>query len=262
MKSIQSPRASAVIAVVMWLLALTTFAHAQSLNGNATWSVQTANRDTSSVYLEVRIDSPGDHSSWGSDVPFATLAGLSRGELDSPGTTVRFDVVRDAGTLHCVGYASRGAAGGTFTYAPSSAYVGALGERGIAPPTDQEQLRMTLSNVTIAFVDVLRENGDKIEQPQELLRLVDHGVSERYVSALAALGYRGFDTEELVRLVDHGVTASFVAGMQGLGYHPTSDELVRLVDHGITIDYVKHLRDHGYRPTIDQLVRLRDAGVS
>jgi len=245
------------------IVAVVAHAQAQTMPNNGTWTVQLSHRDPQKVQFGVRIeDAQGDHDSYNDDVAFSTFHGLTREQLQSPGMNVRFDVVRDAGTLHCVGYASNGGGGGTFVYAANPAFVQALSARGIAPPTGDEQIRLTLADVTIAFVDMLRRNGDPMKSASELVRLLDHGVDERYVSAMAALGYRNLGSDELVRLVDHGVRPAFAQAMQSYGYHPTPDDLVRLVDHGVTVEFVKHLRDRGYHATVEQLIRLRDSGIS
>jgi hypothetical protein len=261
MKSISSLRASAALITAVLLLATANAAHAQSpLAG--TWGVASTGQDAARVQLSVRYHTDNDDSDWSHDVALTDLSGLTRDQLQSAGINVRFDVARDAGTLHCVGYAAHGAGGGPFTYAPSANFAAALVARGISRPTDEEQLRMTMANVTIAFVDMLRRSGDPMTQPQEIIRVLNHGVDEQYVTALSSLGYRNLGAEQLVRLRDHGVTTSYIQGLQSYGYHPTTEELVRLRDHGVTLDFVKHLRDRGYSATIDQMIRLRDAGVS
>src|SRR5208283_1695881 len=124
MKPFALLRASAALIPVAFALALANAALAQSaLSG--TWNLQTWT-DPGTVQFGVRYDSDHDHSDWSHDVPMASLAGLTRDQLQSGGANVRFDVVRDAGTLHCVGYASHGAGGGTFSFAPSSSFSDAL----------------------------------------------------------------------------------------------------------------------------------------
>ena len=261
MKSISPLRASAALVTAVLMLALTQAAWAQSaLTG--TWSITSSSGEGASVQFGVRYDSGDEHSDWSHDVPLSAFSGLTRDQLEAPSTNVHFDVVRDAGTLHCTGYAAHGSAGGTFTYAPSSSFADALSTRGISRPTGEEQLRMTMANVTIAFVDMLRRNGDTITQSQDLIRILNHGVDEQYVNALASLGYKNLGASELVRLRDHGVNATYIQGLQSFGYHPTVEELVRLRDHGVTLDFVKHLRDRGYNATVEQLIRLRDSGIS
>ena len=192
----------------------------------------------------------------------ASLAGLTRDQLESGGANVRFDVVRDAGTLHCVGYASHGGGGGTFTFAPSTGFSDALASRGISRPDAAQQLRMAMANVTIAFIDMLRSNSSAITSTDDIIRVLNHGVDERYVTGLAALGYKNLGADDLVRMRDHGVSLDYVQGVLALGYHPTPEELVRLRDHGVTVAFIKRVRDHGYNANVEQLIHMRDAGIN
>lgn len=251
-------RASAALISVAFVLCVAT-AHAQSTT-TGTWSAQLTG-DPAWMGFGVRIDTEHEHSDWSHDVPMASLVGLTRDQMQSGGTNVRFDVVRDAGTLHCVGYASHGAGGGTFSFAPSASFSDALASRGISRPDEGQQLRMTMANVTIAFIDMLRRNGSAFTSTDDIIRVLDHGVDERYVTGLAALGYKNLDANNLVRLRDHGVGLDYVQGMQALGYRPTPEELIRLRDHGVTLDFVKRVKDHGYNATVEQLIHMRDAGI-
>jgi hypothetical protein len=261
MKLFRLLRASAaLIPVVFLVLRLSIPAHAQTaLSG--TWSVQTES-DLNTAQFGVRYDSDHEHSDWSRDVPMSSLAGLTRDQLQSGGTDVRFDVVRDAGTLHCVGYVAHGAGGGAFTFAPSASFSDALASRGISRPDDVQQLRMAMANVTIAFVDVLRRNSSDITSSDDIIRVLNHGVDEAYINGLAALGYRNLGADDLVRMRDHGVTLDYVQAMLALGYRPTPQDLVRMRDHGVRPDFAKGMIAFGYRPTVDDLVRLRDHGVS
>jgi hypothetical protein len=251
-------RTSAALVSVVFALCIAA-AHAQSTPAG-TWSVQLA-ADPASVEFSVRIDTENEHSDWSRDVALTALAGLSRDQLQSGGTDVHFDVVREAGTLHCVGYAKGGAGGGTFTFAPSSSFSGALASRGISEPDSVQQLRMAMANVTIAFIDMLRRNSSAITSADEIIRVLNHGVDERYITGLAGLGYRNLGAEDLVRLRDHGVSLDYVQGMLALGYRPTPEELIRLRDHGVSLDFVKKVKDHGYNATVEQLIRMRDSGI-
>lgn len=262
-------------------------AASESIPGSGSWTLQ--NENSGQVNFEIRIDTPTDHSSWGSGVPLTQIPQLSRSALESSGSNVRFDVVRDAGTLQCVGYVANGTGGGMFHYVANSQFASELASRGVSAPSADDQRRMTYSDVSLAFVDVLHRYRYSPLSPEDLIRLTDHGVTAHYVESLAQDGYhadsveglvrmvdhgvsmdlitamRGLgyrpSTEDLVRMADHGVTTDFARTMISLGYHPTVDQLVRLVDHGVTADFVKHLRSRGYNADIDQLIRLRDAGL-
>src|SRR5580700_3689774 len=150
MKPIVKLRVSAALITAAFMLAIASTAHAQSTLGG-TWSIQTTSSDTAKVQFGVRYDSEHEHSDWSSDVPLATLAGLSRDQLQAASGNVRFDVVRDAGTLHCTGTAAHGSAGGTFSFSPNASFSDALAARGISRPDDAQQLRLTMANATVAF---------------------------------------------------------------------------------------------------------------
>ena len=261
---------------------------AQSLSDEGTWTIQTG-RSSDTVNLELHIDADGDHSSWGSDEPYAALRQISRAELFSSGADVSFDVVRDAGTLHCRGHVAHGSGGGTFQYAANTGFARELAARGIGAPSADEQRRMTYSNVSLAFVDTLRRFHYPTPSAEDLIRMADHGVTAEYVAALEADGYHVESNSALVRMVDHGVTPTFIQSMRELGYHPSAEDLVRmvdhgvgtgiaqamlangyhptvnqliqLVDHGVTAQFVQRVRAHGYKPDIEQLIRLQDAGI-
>jgi hypothetical protein len=254
-------RVSAALIAMVFILVIGDVARAQStLNG--TWSVESTTSDTANVQFSVRYDSDHEHSDWSRDVPMSSLAGLTRDQLQAASGNVRFDVVREAGTLHCTGTAARGSAGGTFAFSPSTSFSNALAARDISRPDDTQQLRLTMANATIAFVDMLRRNSSAITTTDEIIRVLDHGVDERYVTGLASLGYRNLGADDLVRLRDHGVTVAYISGLQGLGYRPSAEELVRLADHGVTVEFARHLHDRGYNATVEQLIRMRDAGIS
>lgn len=260
MKPFSPLRLSAALITAALMLSMYAIAAAETpLSG--TWSLQLGD-DPVNVQFGARYDSDHDHSDWSRDVPMSSLAGLTRDQLQSNGANVHFDLVRDAGTMHCVGWASHGGGGGTFTFAPSSSFSDALASRGIARPDDEQQLRMAMANVTIAFIDMLRRNSNAISSTDDIIRVLNHGVDERYVTGLAALGYKNLGADDLVRLRDHGVNLDFIQGMLALVYHPTPEELIRLRDHGVNLDFAQGMHALGYRPTPEELVRLRDHGVT
>jgi len=252
-------RTSAALLAVAFALCVAGV-RAQAIPPSGTWNVQ-ATSDPVSVNFGVRVDTDRYHSDWNNDVPIASLAGFTRDQLQSDGTNVRFDFARDAGTLHCVGYAAHNAGGGTFTFSPSTTFSDALAARGITRPDVYQQLRMAMHNVSLAFIDMLRRNSTAITSTDDIIRVLDHGVDQRYVDGLASAGYRSLGADQLVRMRDHGVTVSYVQGLIALGYRPTPEELVRLRDHGVTLDFVKRVKDHGYNATVEQLIRMRDSGI-
>ena len=277
--------------VASWLLLAVTallpaVAKAGELPYNGTWTIQRIS--DSVVQFGVRARTANDTYEDDHAVPLSRFNGLSASALAGSGD-VRFDVVSDPGTLHCMGAVRSGNGGGTYTYEPNSHFATALEQRSMISPSPQQQYRMTLGGVTLAFIDVLRADGYH-PTTDAIIELMDHGVDERYVRGLSAAGLRPKSTDEVVRARDHGVTVDYIRAMADAGYHTTNvdelirmrdhgvssafaaglrarsfnasaEDLIRLMDHGVSLAYIDRLRAHGYHPTIDELIRLRDAGV-
>ena len=227
---------------------------------NGTWTIQKLS--ASMVQFGVRARTANDTYEDDHSVPLSRLSGLSGNALAGSGD-VKFDVVSDAGTLHCEGSVRNGNGGGTYAYEPNSRFGAALTQRAMNTPSPQEQYRMTLGGVTLAFIDTLRAQGYH-PTTDAIIELVDHGVDENYVRGLAAAGLRLNSTDELVRARDHGVTVEYVKAMSDAGYRTTNvDELIRMRDHGVDAAFVRGLQAAGLRAiSADELVEARDHGVS
>jgi hypothetical protein len=221
----------------------------------------------------------------------ATFRGLTKEQLRGNGP-VRFEVVRPAGTLTCVGTANGGGADGDFGYQLDASLAGSLAKRGVAGSLSEETQREWLFSGAdpFAVLDALASANESVPsigdlerafnagvdadfvramsaagiRPglYELARLADHGVTTRYVAALERYGYRDLPAGTLLQLADHGVTSRYLAGLAQEGYRVTPDQAVRLIDHGVTLAYIAHLRQNGYANlSVDDLVRLADHGV-
>ena len=230
---------------------------AGTLPDTGTWSLRGGN----AVQFDVRYRSGSDESSFGTDVPLAQLHGLAPSDLDSNGADVTFDLVRDAGTLHCTGRVANRDGGGTFRYAPNARYARRLAALGVSAPTPDEQRLMTFADVTVAFVETLRDARVAVETPHALIALAEHGVTGAFVTGVSQLGYH-VSSDELVRLVDHGVTVPKIREFHDLGFRPSAGELVRLADHGVDPGFAREIAALGYHPTADQLTDMVDHGVS
>ena len=122
------------------------------------WLIERSDR-SGKVELTVRYGEGRYSSNWGRDIPLSELVGLSRADMDGPGTNVHFKIVRSAGTLTCQGWFEGGRGSGHFTYEPNPAFVAELAKRGINAPTDWEQFQMTMAGVGVVLVDELQKQG-------------------------------------------------------------------------------------------------------
>src|SRR5256714_1245842 len=192
------------------------------------------------------------------------LRGLTNAQLQSANSTVRFQLVRDAGTFNFEGQIRDGHGTGFFTFAPDSRFPHQLASLGYERPTPDQQFWLALHDVGYAMVDELRADGYDRPSVDQLVVMGMHGANLDYIRSLKAAGYRVADTRQLVMLRDHGVTRDFIGGLSKAGYANLSlDDLLELRDHGVTPDFIDGLRSFGFKGlSADQLLEARDHGVT
>src|SRR5437763_230666 len=108
------------------------------------------------VELTLHRSAPGSNMSTSSALPLSQLRGLTRSQMDSGGSTVRFDIARDAGVLHCEGYFKGGSGGGAFTFEPGAAFVSHMQRLGYSSLSGETVFQMAVHDVTSAWVEDLR----------------------------------------------------------------------------------------------------------
>jgi aerobic-type carbon monoxide dehydrogenase small subunit (CoxS/CutS family) len=89
--------------------------------------------------------------------PVNQLRGLARPQMESQqGSVVKFEIVRDAGTLVCEGYFKRGNGAGSFTFSPSPNFASEMQKLGYERLTLEKQFSMASHDVSLAYVRDLR----------------------------------------------------------------------------------------------------------
>ena len=200
-----------------------------------------------------------------SSYPVNGFLGLTRAQMDSPeGVMVRFQMVRDAGTLACEGYFKRGNGAGTFTFSSDPGFIAEMRKLRYAGLDPEMLFSMAAHDVSLEYVRSLRSLKAAPTSADDLISMRIHGVSIEYIQELQSLGYRNLKADELVTMRIHGVTTEFVRDLSQLGYGLVpADELVTMRIHGASTSFIKELKSLGYdHPTIDQLVTMRIHGVS
>lgn len=246
------------------------------------------------VQLTLHRSARGGSHTNSSGFPAGQLKGLTRAQMDSPdGSTVHFQIVRDAGSLQCEGYFKKGNGAGAFTFAPdpnfvsemralgyphlspeqvfsmaiqnvSLDYVRALKSLGVANAAADDLITMRIHDVTIEYVKDLQSLGYGKLKPDQLVTFRIHGVETCFIRELNQLGYRSVSPDELVTMRIHDATTDFIKALKTLGYeHPSIDQLVTMRIHDVTPEYIQKLRGQGIkRLSIDQLVSLRIHGIA
>ncbi len=200
----------------------------------------------------------------GTNVPLASLEGLTEAQLAGAGGPVQFRITRDAGTLQFDGVLRSGVAAGTFSFMPNPAFPAELVKRGFTTPTAREQYQLARADIGYAFLDELNRLGYAKPDTAGLVKAGQHGVNATYLREMGALGYALGSLPPLITLRDHGVTPDYVRGMAQEGYAKLpADTLRQARDHGVGPEYVKGMREAGYTGlTLEALINARDHGVT
>lgn len=234
------------------------------------WTIDSRNRrgdnDDNKVYLSIqRRTSRGGNSQSSSGVPFETFRGLTREQMmSSTGNVVRFQIVRDAGTLNCEGWFKDGRGAGQFTFVVNQSYVGEMSRLGYSNLSEEKLFALAVHDVSTNFIQELKGLGYDRLSLDDLLAFRIHGVSPKFIQDFRARGYDRLPSDDLVAMRIHGVTTEFVEELKAAGYpRQPIDQLVAMRIHGVTPEFTKELEALGYeRVPIDDLVGMRIHGVT
>jgi hypothetical protein len=156
-----------------------------------TWAIQAgAGRNAAmpdSVQLTFFSSGGGVQSS---TVPFgpSVFRGLTSAQMMSgTQTTVRFDIVREAGTFVCEGAFQDGRGSGTSVFQPNPDYRAQMLALGVQDIDDRWLSAMALHDVTLQFARDLRDAGVGAARASQLLSLRIQNVTPDFVNEIRQL---------------------------------------------------------------------------
>jgi hypothetical protein len=215
------------------------------------------------VELTIHRRSADSNMTSSSALPLDQLRGLSAAQMNSSGTVVKFEIVREAGAIECEGYFKSGSGGGTFRFAANPKFPAAMESLGYAGISGNLMFHMAVHDVSTQYVRELRRLGAAPSSAEQLLAMRIHNVSVEYIEEMKSLGYASLSSDKLIAMRIHGVSPAFVREFQGLGYRPGADDLVTMRIHGVNGGFAKDLKGMGYEAvSVDQMVTMRIHGAS
>src|SRR5215510_12778003 len=216
------------------------------------------------VQLTLQRTDPDWNFNSSTSVPLSQLRGLTAAEMRTDGGMVKFEIVRDAGTLQCEGWFKSGRGSGTFVFKPNRNYVSEMRGLGYDNLADDRMFSLALHDVRLEFVRGLIAAGYERTDIDQLVSMRIHGVTLDFIGDLRSLGYDRPPTDELVSMRIHGVDADFIRDLKELGYDRVpADELVSMRIHSVTTKFIKELKTLGYESApVDQLVSMKIHGVT
>jgi hypothetical protein len=212
-----------------------------------------------------RSDQNGKHS-MGQTYEFSELQGLTR-EQALGGGAVKFNLVREAGTIECEGSFQNGRGSGTFRFSGSQAFLSAMKSRGFdfesnssKHDSDLEERLFTAAalNVTTALADDLTSAGFKLDV-DDLFKAAIFKIDSTFMREMKASGFPNLGMEELVKARIFKIDADFVRKVTQLGFDKEPFEsLVKMQIFKVTPEFITEMRNEGFTNLdIEDLVKMR-----
>jgi hypothetical protein len=223
------------------------------------------------LYLSFeRRTEKGGHSNMGSNYDYTELQGLTREQARADGT-VRFSLVREAGTIECEGSFRGGKGSGTFRFTPNQSFVSAMKARGFDFEKDDSMMfgddrdhenrlfAATTLNVTTALADdLLSADFGKLET-EDLFKAAIFKVDSKFMREMKESGFPGLRMEELVKARIFKIDANFVREAARIGFDKEPfDSLVKMRIFKVTPEFVAEVRGEGLNDlSIEDLVKMK-----
>src|SRR5205085_2400843 len=222
------------------LSAIVLVASAAIAQTRGAWHVTAG--DDGKLHLDI---SRGNSMHWGQSMDLAAFSGLSSQTMAAKAETpVKFEMVRDAGTIHFTGTFTDGDGVGRFTFEPNRNYASTLRSLGVSGTIDDDDdlFALAMHDVSTAFIREMQSLGLR-ENLDQYIAFRIHGVSAQFVRDLRALGYDALSADDLVSMRIHGVSPRFIRELKDAGYSGIPvEKLVEMRIHGISADDVKRMK--------------------
>ncbi|HNU06450.1 MAG TPA: hypothetical protein PKO33_01710 [Pyrinomonadaceae bacterium] len=222
--------------------------------------------------LHINFSRKGDRgkSRMGTSFELGELQGLSSSQISASNSSVRFSIVRDAGTIDFQGVFNNGKGEGTFTFNPNPQFVSGMKSRGFDFDKSDSKNRESNDlgdrvfaaatlNVTFALADdLLSSNFGKLDS-DDLFKAAIFKIDGKFASEMKASGFQNLTFEDLVKARIFKVDAGFVREVAQLGFqNEPFESLVKMRIFKISPDFISEIRAEGFNNVpIEDLVKMK-----
>jgi hypothetical protein len=254
----------AALALAGWVTNFNVLAQ-NVTTGQWTASLQ---KDSSKINLNFsqRSEKSGKNQT-GQTFDFSDLQGLSREQALSGGS-VRFSLVREAGTIDCEGTFQDGKGSGSFRFTGNQSFVSAMKSRGFdfeetysndKNHSENRLFAAAILNVTTALADDLSSAGFGKLQVEDLFKATIFKIDSKFMREMKESGFPNLGMEELVKARIFKIDADFVRQVAQMGFDKEPFEsLVKMQIFKVTPDFITEVRNEGLTDlTVEDIVKLR-----
>jgi hypothetical protein len=243
---------SAIVTLAMApLLTITALAQTQS---RGTWTAEPSDKHPDQ--LQFNIYRQSKHSQFGNNMPISDFRGLDSAAINGANTPVKFQLVRDAGTVQFDGTFNKGLGHGEFNFAASQEYLSAMKQMGYSE-ADSKAFELALLDVSRAYAKEIKDLGYNPDL-QGLIEARIFKVGRDQINGLKSVGVTDLSLHKLVEYQIFNVTPDYVREMRAAFPNISLDKMVEMRIHKATPEFAKEMAQLGYSGlTADQLVAFR-----
>jgi hypothetical protein len=189
-----------------------------------------------------------------------SFAGLT---TDSVGQPIRFELVREAGTIHFDGVSRNGRAEGKFTFTENPAFVTALKGTATNWWDSGGVFELALRGVPIQALTNFGSTNLPSIRLADIGRAYTAGSTPSYPKALKETGYKLLPAD-IARLEALRVSPDLLRQMKVSGHDTlNTTDMLRLETHGVTSQDVRYFETRTGKSnlSVDEIVKLKINGV-
>jgi hypothetical protein len=201
-----------------------------------------------------RRSARGGHSQQGNNYSYSDLQGLS----PNANGAVNFRLVREAGTIECVGTFTNGKGSGTFTFQPNAAFVSGMQSRGYTLSAEKQFVSATL-NLTLAYTDEFRSLGFGTNSVEDLFKGKIFNITSQYVTEMRSAGFPDLGLEDLVKGRIFKITPEYMREVSAMGFDNKDFEgLVKFRIFKVTPEFLNAIKAEGFTDlSAEDVVKFR-----
>ena len=201
------------------------------------------------VYLNFRYEnSRGNRSNHGSGFSYNDLQGLTKSQVESSNSNVRFQIVREAGRIDCEGTFRDTKGSGTFRFTPNQNFISAMESRGFRNLSSNKLFSSATLDITTAFVDDVRSMGFQDLDYEDVFKAKIFKITPQYAREMTSIGFPNLDMEDLVKARIFKIDADYAREVVNMGFRNNSlERLVKLRIFKVTPEFIKKLNVRVYQ---------------
>lgn len=243
------------LAALIASLFLALCAHAADLRSGM-WSGRLDGTDR----LQLQLDSERHENHMSFNLPIASLKGLTKSQIESASSDVRFEMTEEAGTLAFDGHFRNGIGAGEYRFTPNAAFVREMESLGIHDFRDDDLLVFTVEHFHAGTVRGLQSLGYTLTR-QQAVEAAIFKITPETVREYASAGFPKLRFQDLVQFRIGKVDAVYINGLRHEGYTSlTAHQIGELAILQVTPEFVHKLAAAGHKNlTAQQLINYRIA---